>query len=88
MTHYCAKPIEQAWKVTAFTRLWFWIYSVLKSIMSWKKRICHCWVRGLTPREAAREAFQLDCFQNMGDPLADPDPTLGPVIKQVSVDFI
>ena len=44
---------------------------------------------GLTPREAARGgAFQLDCFQNMGNPLADPDPTLGPVIKQVSVDFI
>ena len=53
-----------------------------------EKKICHCWVGGLTPREAAREAFQLDCFQNMGDPLADLDPTLGPVVKEVSVDFI
>ena len=40
------------------------------------------------PREAARGAFQLDCFQNMDDPLADPDPTLGPLIKDISFDLI
>ena len=90
MMHYCAKPFEQAWKVTAFTCSWFWIYSVLKLKMSWKKESAATGLGrgGLTSREAAREALQLDCFQNMGDPLADPDPTLGPVIKQVSVDFI
>ena len=31
--HYCAKPIEKAWKVTAFTHSWLSI----KSIMSWAK---------------------------------------------------
>ena len=40
------------------------------------------------PREATWGAFQLDCFQNMDDPLADPDPTLGPLIKDISFDFI
>ena len=73
MMYYCAKPFEQVWKVTAFTHSWSWIYSVLKSKNVLEKRICHCWVGGLTPRQAARGAFQLDCFQNMGNPLADPD---------------
>ena len=53
-----------------------------------EKRICHCWVGGVDTKIGCKGTFQLDCFQNMGDPLADPDPTLGPVIKQVSVDFI
>ena len=58
-------------------------------IMSWTKQSAAAGFGGrLTPREAARGAFQLDCFQNMDDPLADPDPTLGPLIKEVSVDFI
>ena len=40
------------------------------------------------PREAARGAFQLDCFQNMDDPLPDPDATFGLLIKDVSYDLI
>ena len=43
---------------------------------------------GLLPKEAARGAFQLDCFQNMDDPLPDPDATLGPLITDVSFDLI
>ena len=46
------------------------------------------WGGRFTSKEAARGAFQLDCFQNIGDPLADSDPTLRPVVKQVSFDFI
>ena len=26
MMHYCAKPLEQVWKVTSFTHSWLWIY--------------------------------------------------------------
>ena len=52
------------------------------------KAICHCWVGGLTPREAARGAFQLHCFQYMDDPLTDPDFSLGPIIDDVSFDLI
>ena len=64
--------------------------SYSNSIMSWTKQSAAAGLGGvgLIPREAARGAFQLDSFQNMGDPLADPDPTLGPLIKEVSVDFI
>ena len=41
---------------------------------------------GLTQREAARGVFQLlDSFQNMDDPLEDPDPQLGPVMKEVDL---
>ena len=40
------------------------------------------------PREAARGAFQLHCFQNMDDALPDPDATFGPVIKDISFDLI
>ena len=58
------------------------------SIMSWTKQSAATGLGGLTPREAARGVFQLDCFQNMDNPLADSDPTLGPLIKEVSVDFI
>ena len=56
--------------------------------MSWAKQSAAAGLGGLIPREAARGAFQLDCFQNMDNPLADPDPTLGPLIKEVSFDFI
>ena len=43
---------------------------------------------GLMPREAAKGAFQLDCFQNMDDPLPDLDATFGPLIKDISYDLI
>ena len=56
--------------------------------MSWEKQSAAAGLGGLMPREAARGAFQLDCFQNMDNPLADPDPTLGLLIKDVSFDLI
>ena len=56
--------------------------------MSWEKQSAAAGLGRLMPREAARGAFQLDCFQNMDDPLADLDPTLGPLIKDVSFDLI
>ena len=90
MMHYCAKPLEQVWKVTSFTRLWLWIeYNRLVLLLCHGKRHLQLlgW-GGLMPREAARGAFQLDCFQNMDDPLPDPDTAFGPVIKDLSYDLI
>ena len=57
-------------------------------IMSWKKQSAAAGLGGLMPREAARAAFQLDCFQNMDNPLPDPDATFGPLFKDVSFDLI
>ena len=57
-------------------------------IMSWEKASAAAGLGGLMLREAARGAFQLDCFQNMDDPLPDPDFTFGPVIKDVSYYLI
>ena len=57
-------------------------------IMSWEKASAAAGLGGLTLREAARGAFQLDCFQNMDDPLPDPDSTFGPLIKDVSYHLI
>ena len=56
--------------------------------MSWKKASAAAGLGGFTPRKAVSGPFQLDSFQNMDDPLADQDPTLGPVVKEVSVDLI
>ena len=56
--------------------------------MSWAKQSAAAGLGGLTPREAAKGAFQLDCFQNMDDPLADLDSSLGPVIEDISFDLI
>ena len=52
------------------------------------KAICHCWVGGINTKRGCKGGFQLDCFQNMDDPLADPDPTLRPLIKDVRFDLI
>ena len=53
--------------------------------MSWKKESAAGGLGGLTPREAERGAFQLDYFQNMDDPLSDPDPAVyGNLVKEVS----
>ena len=57
-------------------------------IMSWEKQSAAAGLGGLTPREAARKASQLDCFQNMDNPLSDPDATFGPLIKDISFDLI
>ena len=57
-------------------------------IMSWEKASAAAGLGGLMPREAARGAFQLNCFQNMDDILSDPDSTFGPVIKDVSYNLI
>ena len=39
MMHYCAKPLEQAWKVTSFTRSWMWIeYRLLNRLVL---LLCH-----------------------------------------------
>ena len=57
-------------------------------IMSWEKASTAAGLGGLTPREAASEAFQLHCFQNMDDPLPDLDSTFGPVIKDISYHLI
>ena len=57
-------------------------------IMSWEKASAAAGLGGLMPREAARGAFQLDCFQNMDNPLPDLDTAFGPVIKDVSYHLI
>ena len=57
-------------------------------IMLWEKASAAAGLGGLMLREAARGAFQLDCFQNMDNPLPDLDSTLGPVIKDISYDLI
>ena len=92
MMHYYAKPLEQTWKVTSFTCSWLWIqYRLLNRlllIMLWEKQSAAAGLGGLMPREAAKGKFQLDCFQNMDDPLPDPDATLGPLIKDISFDLI
>ena len=43
MMHYCAKPFQQVWKVTAFTHLWF----LINSIMSWEKSSATAGLGGL-----------------------------------------
>ena len=79
MMHECAKPLEKAWKVTAFTCLWFSI----NSIMSWAKSSASAGLGGFTLREAARGAFQLEEFQMPWDPLVVEDK-YGLVVKEVS----
>ena len=56
--------------------------------MLWAKQSATAGLGGLMPREAARGAFQLDCFQYMDDLLADPDSSLGSIIDDVSFDLI
>ena len=56
--------------------------------MLWEKQSAAAGLGGLMPREAARGTFQLDCFQNMDNPLPDLDSTFGPLIKDVSYDLI
>ena len=82
MTHYCTKPFEKAWNTTALTLV---VLDTQLNQNVMEKRICSGWAGGLTPREAARGAFQLDYFQNMDDPLGDPDPAVyGDLVKEVS----
>ena len=54
--------------------------------MSWKKRICSSWAGGgVDPKEAERGLSNSIIFQNMDDPLGDPDPAVyGNLVKEVS----
>ena len=93
MMHYCTKPLEQVWKVTSFTRSWLWIeYRLLNRLVlllcHGKSNLQQLGWGGLMPREAARGTFQLDCFQNMDDPLPDLDATFGLLSKDESFDLI
>ena len=80
MTHYCAKNIEKAWKVIAFTHPWLSI----KSIMSWAKSSASAGLGGFTPREVARGVFQLEEFQMLENPLVVNDK-YGLVVKEVRI---
>ena len=80
--HYCTKPIEKAWKVTALTPSWLWIKN--RSIMSWAKSSVSAGLGEFTPRKVARGAFQLEEFQMLENPLVVKDK-YGPVVKEVRI---
>ena len=52
--------------------------------MLWKKESAAAGLGGLTPRQAVRGTFQLDYFQNMDDPLGNPDPAVYGDLMKVS----
>ena len=83
ITHYCAKPFEQVWKVTAFTRLWFLINSTIYPSCLLEKSSATAGLGGFTLREAARGAFQLEEFPMMEDPLV-VEEKYGSIVKEVS----
>ena len=53
--------------------------------MSWQKESASAVLGGFTPREAARGAFHFKNFQHLPDPLGDPDPACGELLKEVKV---
>ena len=53
--------------------------------MSWSKYSAAAGLGGMTPREAGRAALTLEDFQLIHDPLPDPDPAYGELIKVLKV---
>ena len=53
--------------------------------MSWEKESASAGLGELTLREVARGAFHFKDFQNIRDPLPDPNPEYGELIKEVKV---
>ena len=79
--HYCAKPIEKVWKVTALTRSWLLIRNKstvsclgqnLLRVLGWG---------GVYTEGSSEGAFQLEEFQMMEDPLVVEDK-YGPVVME------
>ena len=82
--HYCAKPIEKVWKVTALTRSWLLIRNKSTVSCLWQNLLRVLGLGGFTPREVTRGPFQLEEFQMMEDPLVVKDK-YGPVVKEVRI---
>ena len=56
--------------------------------MSWSKESAAAGLGGLTPKEAGRGALTMEDFQLIHDPLPDPSPAYGDLIKIIKVSTL
>ena len=56
--------------------------------MSWSKKLVAVGLGGMTPKEAARGALTMEDFQLIHDPLPDPSPAYGDLIKVIKVSTL
>ena len=78
---YCTKTLEQTWNTIPLIPY----QTVQKLKMSWSKESVEVELGGLKPREVVIGVFMIEDFQQINDPLPDPSPEYGDLIKVLKV---